>query len=314
MNQQQQSRHTPVLLEEVLENLQVQPDGIYVDATFGRGGHSRAILQRLSSSGKLLVMDKDPAAIAEASALAAQDARVTVRHGSFIKMNGWLQELDWTGKVSGILLDVGVSSPQLDEAARGFSFIKDGALDMRMDPSQQKMTAAKWINTAPVEELAHVFATYGEERFSKRIAQAIVKERAAQQPILTTGALSAIVSRANPRWEKTKHPATRVFQAVRIFINDELNELRQALEQSVHALKANGRLLVITFHSLEDRCVKNFIQEQTRGTIPNEVPIKHEQLQLRFKRVGRVIRASINEVKLNPRARSAALRVLEKIL
>lgn len=310
-DKEQALKHTPVLMQEVLENLLVKPDGIYVDATFGRGGHSSAILKGLDQHGKLLVIDKDPAAIATATAW--NDARVTVRHGTFTKMLGWLQTLGWLGKVDGILLDVGVSSPQLDDGERGFSFTKDGPLDMRMDPTTQTLTAAQWINTAQAEELAEIFAKYGEERFSKRIAQAVVKERAIE-PITRSGALAAIVSKANPRWEKTKHPATRVFQAIRIFINDELNELRQVLEQSVEALKVHGRLLIITFHSLEDRCVKNFIEKHTHGTIPDKVPVKHEQLRLRLKRVDKVVRASANEIKDNPRARSASLRVIEKIL
>lgn len=312
LQRQQTLEHTPVLLREVMENLCIKPDGIYVDATFGRGGHSEAILQQLNENGRLLVIDKDAAAVAVAAKWQEQDMRVVVRQGSFTNLSAWLQELGWVGRVNGILLDAGVSSPQLDDAARGFSFMHDGPLDMRMDVTQ-KTTAADWINTAPVAELMRVFSLYGEERFSRKIAQAIVRERA-ERPIVTTGTLAAIVSRANPRWELKRHPATRVFQAIRIFINDELNELRQVLEQSLDALQVRGRLLVITFHSLEDQCVKSFMRKYMHGTIPDGVPIKYEQMCLRLKRVGSVLRASLDEKNNNARARSASLRVMEKIL
>lgn len=304
-------QHQPVLLQEVIANLAIKPDGIYVDATFGRGGHSLAILEQLGANGRLLVIDKDQEAVAEA--LSWRDKRVVVRKGSFTKMNEWLQELDWCGRVNGVLLDVGVSSPQLDNAERGFSFRQSGPLDMRMDQSQQT-SAEQWINSAKEEELAQVFKLYGEERFSKRIARAIVEARV-REPITTTERLSKIVSEANPRWEKTKHPATRVFQAIRIFINDELNELRQVLEQSLEILEVGGRLLVITFHSLEDRIVKDFMQHYTqRSDIPSGVPLKHEQLQLRLKKVGSALRASLSEMENNPRSRSATLRVMEKMI
>jgi 16S rRNA (cytosine1402-N4)-methyltransferase len=310
--QMQAAEHVPVLAREVDENLQVCPDGIYVDATFGRGGHSKMILQQLNQQGRLLVIDKDPDAIEEA--MSWQDERVIARHGSFINMGAWLQEVGWFGKVKGILLDLGVSSPQLDQAARGFSFMHDGPLDMRMNPAGGVMSAADWVNRARVEELAEVFKEYGEERFSKRIARAIVEARM-RQPIMTTGALAAIVSAAHPRWEQHKHPATRVFQATRIFINNELNELQEVLLQSLDALCVGGRLLVIAFHSLEDRIVKRFMQQHTKqGTVPIGVPVKHEQLRLRLRRVGSALRANVDEIKKNPRARSATLRVMEKIL
>ena len=302
-------QHQPVLLAEVISNLAIKPDGLYVDATFGRGGHSRAILQQLSDKGRLLVIDKDSEAVAEAKSW--DDKRIIVRHGSFSNMREFADELGWIGRVNGILLDVGVSSPQIDNAERGFSFTQNGPLDMRMDTSQ-KNTAADWINFATEEELARIFKLYGEERFSKRIANAIVKERQ-QEPILTTERLSKIVTKANPRWEKTKHPATRVFQAIRIFINDELCELQNVLEQCLDVLDVGGRLLVITFHSLEDRIVKEFLRKHSqRSDIPSKVPLKHEQLQLRVKKIGSALRASINELEINPRSRSANLRTCLK--
>jgi len=312
------NQHIPVLLKETIDNLNIKPSGIYIDATFGRGGHSRAILQQLDENGQLMVIDTDPEAITAARIWQEQEqnprsARLIVRHGSFTKMREWVEELNWIGKVNGILLDLGVSSPQLEVAARGFSFIKNGHLDMRMNPIQQKTTAAHWINQAELGELEKIFKLYGEERFSKRIAKAIVKERALQ-PILTTGELATIVSKAHPRWEKTKHPATRVFQAIRIFINNELTELRQVLKQSLDVLQVNGRLLAITFHSLEDRTIKHFMRDIMGGNIPSGVPLKHEQLRISLRYVASALRANNDEIKRNPRARSATLRVMERIL
>jgi 16S rRNA (cytosine1402-N4)-methyltransferase len=304
-------QHKPVLLHEVIEHLAIREEGTYVDATFGRGGHSKAILQKLSKNGHLLVIDKDIEATSAAQAL--RDERVIVRQGSFTRLREWVEELEWSGKVNGVLLDLGVSSPQLDEAERGFSFMQSGPLDMRMDVTQ-KLTAAAWINSAKASEMEHIFRLYGEERFSKRIANAIAEARA-RMPIETTGQLAEIVKQAHPRWEVGKHPATRVFQAIRIFINDELSELRNCLEQCLEVLAVHGRLLVISFHSLEDRIVKDFMYKNVQGgDIPIGVPIRQKDLQIRLKRIGRAIRASDDEVRNNPRARSATLRVMEKVL
>lgn len=306
-------QHQPVLLEEVITSLAIKPNGIYVDATFGRGGHAREMLTRFDAFGRLLVMDKDPEAIREAQGLQFKDTRVSVKQGSFILLKSWMDELNLSGKINGILLDLGVSSPQLDDPKRGFSFLHDGPLDMRMD-STQKLTAAKWINTAKESEMIAVFRDYGEERFSRRIAKAIIKERTVA-PIETTLRLAEIVKAANPKWEINKHPATRVFQAIRIFINNELTELTNCLEQCLAVLAVGGRLCVITFHSLEDRIVKQFMQKHIHGAIALAgLPLKQDEREIRLKRVGKAIRASETELKHNIRARSATLRVMEKIL
>jgi len=307
------NEHQPVLLAEALENLAIQPDGIYVDATFGRGGHSLAILNQLGPNGRLLAIDKDPTAVAYAKQNFV-DPRFMIQHGSFAELENFLKSQDVFGKVNGILFDLGVSSPQLDEAERGFSFMRSGQLDMRMDNSQG-MDAATWVATVGEEELANVLYEYGEERFSRRIAKAIVLARA-EAPITTTHQLAKIVSAAIPSWEKGKHPATRSFQAIRIAVNNELDDLKQGLEQSLGALQIRGRLLVISFHSLEDRIVKQFMQKQATNAdqFPAKLPIKHVHFQPEFKRLGRTIKASSHEVSRNPRARSAILRVGEKLV
>lgn len=303
--------HQPVLTHEVIENLAVKLNGIYVDATFGRGGHSKQILERIGPEGKLVCIDKDLEAIKAAEALA--DERLIIRQGAFVNLKLWLEELNLSKKVSGILLDLGVSSPQLDNPKRGFSFMLDGPLDMRMDTTQQQ-TAAKWLNSAPVEEIAQVLREYGEEKFARRIANAIVTERKIA-PITSTLRLGEIVRNANPKWEKHKHPATRSFQAIRIFINNELQELSACLEQCLEVLAVGGRLLVISFHSLEDRIVKQFIRKYSRGgDIPIGVPLRQDQLTIRLKVIGSAYRASAAEVERNPRARSAVLRVMEKLV
>lgn len=301
--------HQPVLLEEALEALAVKSDGFYVDATFGRGGHARQILNLLNESGKLLVIDKDEEAIREANKL--QDARIIIKHGSFTNLKNWIDELGLVGKIDGILLDLGVSSPQLDDAARGFSFLKNGPLDMRMDP-KQKLTAALWINRASEEEIARILYEYGEEKFSRRIARAIVKARALK-PLTTTEQLAEIVAQANPKWEKHKHPATRTFQALRIVVNDELNELRNCLEQSLEVLAIGGRLAVIGFQSLEDRVMKSFMQRYIHGSALHQLPLRQAELGIKLKRIGRALKPSDAEINQNPRARSAHLRVVEKI-
>ncbi len=306
----QEFEHEPVMVNEVLEGLAIKQDGVYVDATFGRGGHVRAILQHLGPKGRIFALDKDPEALKAVKLLA--DKRVVAKQGSFTMLQQWMAELDLTGKVQGILLDLGVSSPQLDDAARGFSFLREGPLDMRMDPSQ-RLDAATWVNTASQEEIVKVLFEYGEERFSRRIAAAIVSARA-EAPIETTTQLAKIATDANPKWEKHKNPATRTFQAIRIFINNELEELKICLEQCLEVLAIGGRLAVISFHSLEDRIVKRFIQKQvTGGNFPAELPITAKELNIRLKRVGGAIRAKEEEITSNVRARSATLRIVEKL-
>ncbi len=307
------NEHQPLLLAETLENLAIQPEGIYLDATFGRGGHSLAILEQLNEKGRLFAMDKDPDAVAYAKNH-FKDNRFTIHHGSFAELESFLKSHEVFGKVNGILFDLGVSSPQLDEASRGFSFMRAGQLDMRMDYSRG-VSAAAWLATVDEQELAKILWEYGEERFSRRIAKAIVTIRD-EQPITTTNQLAKIVSDAIPAWEKGKHPATRSFQAIRIAVNNELEDLKQGLAQSLNALQMRGRLLVISFHSLEDRIVKQFMQQQSEAqdTMPAKLPVKHVHFQPEFKRLGRTIKPSSQEVSRNPRARSAILRVGEKLV
>jgi 16S rRNA (cytosine1402-N4)-methyltransferase len=304
--------HQSVLMAEVLEQLAIRPDGIYVDATFGRGGHATAILNQLGPAGRLLAIDKDPDAIAYAREYFAHDKRFLIQHGSFAALEKFLAEQQLLGKIDGLLFDLGVSSPQLDEAERGFSFLRSGKLDMRMDFSSG-IDAATWITKVSEKELARVLYEYGEERFSRRIAKAIVTSRD-KTPITTTQQLAEIIAEAHPAWQVGKHPATRSFQAIRIAINHELDDLHAGLSQSLKALKIGGRLLVISFHSLEDRIVKHFMQEQERGEeLPARLPIKHDNYLPKFKRVTRAIKPSMEEIDSNPRARSAVLRVGEKI-
>lgn len=304
--------HSPVLLQEALNGLVIKPDGIYVDGTFGRGGHSRAILEKLSSKGRLFAIDKDPEAIAYAKQHFINDPRFTLFYGSFAKIADFAQEAQVYGQIDGILLDLGVSSPQFDDAARGFSFMKEGPLDMRMD-SEQSLNAADFVNTADVDEMIHVFREYGEERFARRIANAIVEARA-KAPIRNTQELAEIVKAANPKWEKHKHPATRVFQAIRIHINNELVELTDFLAQCVDALAVGGRLVVISFHSLEDRLVKQFMRIKEQGVpLPRGIPILSSMEEKCFKRVGKAIKPSDVEIQNNIRARSAILRIGEKL-
>ncbi len=307
-----QKAHLSVLLNESVDALVTDVDGVYVDGTFGRGGHTREILKQLSPSARLVAIDKDVRAIDVAKEHFSGDSRFSIKHGSFAQLNDWLKEEGHEKGVSGILLDLGVSSPQLDEAERGFSFMQDGPLDMRMN-STAGQTAADWINVADEAEIAQVLKEYGEERFAKRMARAIVEQRMVE-PILTTQRLSKIVTEANPAWEKGKHPATRAFQAIRIFINDELKDLDIVLEKALEALCVGGRLVVISFHSLEDRIVKRFIRRQVKGDpLPAGVPVMDEQLNKRMCSVAKVIKASAQELNNNPRARSAVMRVAEKI-
>jgi len=302
--------HQPVLLQEVIDGLDIQEDGYYIDGTFGRGGHSQEILKRLGKNGHLLALDKDDEAVLAAKKI--NDPRLTIRHASITELSRIAREQNKQGRVNGILLDLGVSSPQLDDASRGFSFLKDGPLDMRMNQQQSK-DAAIWINQAKESEIAHVLWAYGEERFSRRIATAIVNTRQAT-PITRTLQLAEIASNAIPRREKHHHPATRTFQAVRIFINQELEELKQCLSQTLDVLAIGGRLCVITFHSLEDRIVKQFMKKQAQADDwPAKLPIKADQLKTpRLKIIGAKT-SSQKEVTRNPRSRSARLRIGEKL-
>lgn len=303
--------HQTVLLREAVEALVTAPSGVYVDGTFGRGGHSRALLGSLDPGGSLLGVDKDPIACEYAEELAAEDSRFAFYHGSFADLPAQLRRMG-IDTVDGILLDLGVSSPQLDEADRGFSFMQDGPLDMRMDTSSGE-TAAEWLSYAEQADIAQVLKEYGEERFAKRIAGAIVKERQ-EHPFTTTAHLARVVSEANPRWEKHKHPATRAFQAIRIKINRELVDLQDLLAGALDLLRVGGRLVVISFHSLEDRMVKRYMRDMARGEqIPAGVPVTEDALNRRMKLVGKAVKASADEVDDNVRARSAIMRVAEKI-
>ena len=301
-----QAEHVSVLLEESVAALAIKPDGTYLDGTFGRGGHSRAILRSLSNSGRLIAFDKDPQAESSAEQF-SEDPRFEFVRASFAEISSRVEP----SELDGILLDLGVSSPQLDNAERGFGFSDDGPLDMRMD-TRAGMTAAEWLATAPEEDIADVIKTYGEERFAKRMASAIVKARA-ESPITRTKHLATIVAEANPKWEPHKHPATRAFQAIRIFINRELEDLEIALGHTVDALSEGGRLVVISFHSLEDRIVKRFMRDQARGQqLPKHVPVIDSDTGKTLNLVGKAVKPSTDEVQRNPRSRSAIMRVAER--
>ncbi len=303
--------HQTVLLREAVEALVTARDGYYVDGTFGRGGHSREILAALSAEGKLLGVDKDPQAIEVARQLKEGDDRFDFEHGSFAQLPHQLRRKG-IGAVDGILLDLGVSSPQLDEAERGFSFSQDGPLDMRMDTTQGQ-TAAEWLATASHGDIASVLREYGEERHAGRIASAILRALESA-PIETTGRLAQIVSEANPSWEKHKHPATRSFQGIRIWINRELADLELLLDEVVDLLRPGGRLVIISFHSLEDRMVKRFIRRMSRGEQPPRgVPVMESQVKKKLAAVGRAVKPAAEEVAANPRARSAVMRVAERL-
>jgi 16S rRNA (cytosine1402-N4)-methyltransferase len=307
------NEHQSVLLDEVIENLIVDSDGVYIDATFGRGGHASVILERLGPKGQLIAVDKDLEAISYAKDHFSHDSRFSIHHGSFADLSRVANRFDVNGNISGILFDLGVSSPQLDDPDRGFSFMREGKLDMRMDHSQGT-DAATWIAKTDEKEIARVLFEYGEERFSRRIAKAIVLTRQTL-PITTTTQLAEIIAKAHPAWQKGKHPATRSFQAIRIALNRELEDLEIGLRQAVDVLKIKGRLLVISFHSLEDRMVKHFMQKEECGAdIPSDLPIKHCHLESKFKRLGRAIKPCEIEIATNPRARSAILRIGEKLL
>ena len=304
-------QHISVLLNEALGGLNVRKDGLYVDGTFGRGGHSRAILDQLGESGRLIAFDKDPEAIRVGEQLAAEDGRFVVVSRSFADMAEELRQRGESGQVDGVLLDLGVSSPQLDDPERGFSFLNDGPLDMRMDPTQGQ-SAADWINSASEADIATVLFEYGEERFSRRMAKAIVMRRA-DKPFTRTADLAEVIKQANPAWEKHKHPATRAFQGIRIFINRELDDLSLGLKAALEILAPGGRLVVISFHSLEDRLVKQFMRLEAKGApIPRGLPVRESDIAVSIKLVGKAIKPSAEEVAINPRARSAVLRIAEK--
>ena len=301
--------HLSVMMAETLEALAIRPDGFYVDCTFGRGGHSSAILQLLGNSGRLFAMDRDAAAVdsTEAKSL-LEDSRFLLVHGNFTGLMRQIERLGMVGKVDGVMMDLGVSSPQLDEAGRGFSFLRDGPLDMRMDTSQGQ-TAAEWLAVAEESEIVRVLRAYGEERFAKRIASAILEAR----PIETTRQLASLIEKAVPSREKHKNPATRSFQAIRIAVNRELDELEEGLKKTVEILAPGGRLVVISFHSLEDRIVKHFIREQERGKpVPSRLPLLNAHRPV-LKAVGKAKMPSEQEVRANPRSRSAVLRAAERV-
>ncbi len=304
--------HRPVLLDEALDGLNIQADGYYVDATFGRGGHAAGILRRLGPEGRLLAVDKDPEAVRAGLERFAGEPRFSIVQDSFSKLEQRVRRQGWLGRVNGVLLDLGVSSPQLDDAARGFSFRLDGPLDMRMDP-ERGISAAQWLATADEKEIARVLWEYGEERFSRRIARSIVAQRA-RSPITTTIRLARLIAESVPRSEPGKDPATRSFQAIRIYLNRELDELRQTLPQLLSVLAPGGRLAVISFHSLEDRIVKRFIRDEARGDeFPPDLPVTRAQLRPRLRVVGKARRAGSEELAANPRARSAVLRIAERM-
>ncbi|MEW5248074.1 16S rRNA (cytosine(1402)-N(4))-methyltransferase RsmH [Microbulbifer sp. 2201CG32-9] len=306
-----QGLHRSVLLHEAVDALVTDPGGFYIDGTFGRGGHSALILQRLNEGGRLVAVDKDPQAVTYARERFAAEPRFAVWHGSFADMDRAAEVRP--GRVTGILLDLGVSSPQLDQAERGFSFTQDGPLDMRMD-SGSGVSAAEWVNTESEAELARVFKEYGEERFARRMAAAIVRRRA-ERPFERTLDLASVVKAANPAWEKGKHPATRVFQAIRIHINGELRDLEQALGRSVDLLAPGGRLVVISFHSLEDRMVKRFVRDRARGPqLPRGLPVMESQIDRSLRPLGKAVKAGDVELDENLRARSAVMRVAEKLV
>ena len=304
--------HQPVLLEESLAALNIRPDGIYIDATFGRGGHSSAILARLGKQGCLLGLDQDPEAIAYGMERFPDDTRLILEHCNFNQVKNVVEKHGFDGSINGILMDLGVSSPQLDDASRGFSFVRSGPLDMRMDTSRGE-SAMQWLARVELNDLKNVLKWYGEERFAKRIATAIVNARS-ERAITTTDELASIVTDAIPVKEKHKHPATRSFQAIRIFINQELKVLEEALDDALSVLADGGRLAVISFHSLEDRIVKRFMRERSsRPKLPAGLPVMEADIHVPYRRVGKPQVAGEAELAVNVRARSARLRVLEKI-
>ncbi|WP_413285838.1 16S rRNA (cytosine(1402)-N(4))-methyltransferase RsmH [Vibrio sp. MA40-2] len=310
-------QHISVLLNESIDGLAIKPNGVYIDGTFGRGGHSRNILSKLGENGRLYSIDRDPTAIAEAKKI--DDSRFTIIHGPFSGIADYAAQFDLVGKVDGVLLDLGVSSPQLDDAERGFSFMKDGPLDMRMDPTSG-ISAAQWLLEAELDDITWVLREFGEEKFARRIARAIVTHREDEQkePLTRTSHLAKLISDVSPSREKKKHPATRSFQAIRIYINSELEEIDLALKGALSVLAPKGRLSVISFHSLEDRMVKRFMRKESRGPeVPHGIPLTEQQISAlgsaALKTVSKAIKPSSDEVEVNNRSRSSMLRIAEKL-
>lgn len=304
-------QHQPVLLDEVLAGLNIRAEGNYLDGTFGRGGHSRAILSRLSAQGCLVALDKDPEAVAAGKEMLGHDPRFSIVHGNYAEMERLVRDWDLEEGLDGILLDLGVSSPQLDNPERGFSFMGEGPLDMRMNPLQG-VTAAQWLAQAPERELTQVFWEFGEERHARRIARSIVMARQ-QRPLETTGQLARLIESTIGRHAPGKHPATRCFQAIRIYINNELADLALGLEAAIRRLRPGGRLVVTSFHSLEDRLVKRTMREAARpGRVRRNIP-QHPEMKPSLRLIGNAVKASRTELSVNPRARSAVMRIAEKI-
>lgn len=311
-------QHISVLLNESIDGLAIKPDGIYIDGTFGRGGHSRTILSKLGENGRLFSIDRDPTAIAEAQKI--DDPRFTIVHGPFSGIAEYAERYDLVGKVDGVLLDLGVSSPQLDDAERGFSFMKDGPLDMRMDPTSG-MPVSEWLKEADLDDITWVIREFGEDKHARRIAKAIVayRENEENEPMTRTGQLAKLISDAAPKnFKEKKHPATRSFQAFRIYINSELEEIDTALKGAAEILAAEGRLSVISFHSLEDRMVKRFMRKESKGPeVPHGIPMTEDQIKAlgsaRMKTLSKAIKPSKQEVGENTRSRSSVLRIAEKL-
>ncbi|EJD6376822.1 MULTISPECIES: 16S rRNA (cytosine(1402)-N(4))-methyltransferase RsmH [Providencia] len=312
---QQQFKHVTVLLDEAVNGLNIKPNGIYIDGTFGRGGHSRLILSQLGAQGRLIAIDRDPEAIKAAQAI--DDPRFMIKHGPFSAIAEYVEEEGLAGKIDGVLLDLGVSSPQLDDPERGFSFMRDGPLDMRMDPTRGQ-SAQQWLMDAEADDIAWVLKTFGEERFAKRIARAIVERNhnPEEEPLTRTRHLAELIAKVSPMKDRHKHPATRSFQAIRIYINSELEEIEKALEGAMNVLAPKGRLSVISFHSLEDRLVKRFIRKNSKGpSVPAGIPLTEAQIKelgaAQLRDLGKM-KPSENEIDENPRARSSVLRFAEK--
>lgn len=311
-------KHISVLLHESIDGLAIKPDGIYIDGTFGRGGHSRQILSKLGTEGRLFSIDRDPQAIAEAKTIG--DARFNIIHGPFSGMAEYAKQRDLVGKIDGVLLDLGVSSPQLDDAERGFSFMKDGPLDMRMDPTSG-IPVSQWLVEADLDDITWVIREFGEDKHARRIAKAIVayRENEDNEPLTRTSQLAKLISDAAPKsFKEKKHPATRTFQAFRIYINSELEEIDTALKAAASILAPKGRLSVISFHSLEDRMVKRFIRKESKGPdVPHGIPLTEEQISAlgsaNLMPVGKAIKPSKQEVEVNTRSRSSVLRIAEKL-
>lgn len=311
-------QHISVLLHESIEGLAIKPDGIYIDGTFGRGGHSRTILSQLGENGRLYSIDRDPQAIAEAKTI--DDPRFTIVHGPFSGIAHYAKQHGLAGKVDGVLFDLGVSSPQLDDAERGFSFMKDGPLDMRMDPTSG-IPVSQWLMEADLADITWVIREFGEDKHARRIAKAIVayRENEENEPLTRTSQLAKLISDAAPKsFKEKKHPATRAFQAFRIYINSELEEVDTALKGAAEILAPQGRLSVISFHSLEDRMVKRFIRKESQGPqVPHGIPMTEAQIQAlgsaNMKAIGKAIKPSKQEIELNPRSRSSVLRIAEKL-